>query len=180
MLKICLGCKFSNTRIVLTNLLVNSHLVCLFPFPFTACSLLLGYDHREALFGLPPYGHEIAQKVIYADSDLCDENVNVHKGYPCVGYDENGQCVAWKTPFILMVDRGTCTFVTKVRHAQNVGASGVLIADNQCMCSDVSAGKCTNDPGAQCESFEPIMADDGSGGDITIPAFLVFKQVSEY
>jgi hypothetical protein len=32
-------------------------------------------------------------------------------------------------------------------------------------------GKITGD----CQTNEPIMADDGSGGDITIPAFLMFK-----
>jgi hypothetical protein len=37
-----------------------------------------------------------------------------------------------------MADRGDCTFVTKVRHAQHAGASGVLIADNQCVCNGES------------------------------------------
>ncbi len=31
---------------------------------------------------------------------------------------------------IALIDRGTCTFVTKVRNAQNAGAVGVIIADN--------------------------------------------------
>lgn len=45
------------------------------------------------------------------------------------------QVKAWQSPFILMADRGNCTFVTKVRHAQHAGASGVLVADNVCLCS---------------------------------------------
>jgi hypothetical protein len=74
-----------------------------------------------------------------------------------------------------MVDRGDCTFVSKVRNAQAAGASGVLIADSVCQC-DFVPNQCTNPPGVQCEGFEPIMADDGSGSDITIPSFLLFKQ----
>jgi len=34
---------------------------------------------------------------------------------------------------------------------------------------------CTPKPGGDCEHVEPIMADDGSGSDITIPSFLVYK-----
>lgn len=87
-----------------------------------------------------------------------------------------------------MVDRGTCSFVQKARNAQHAGAAGLIIADNICLCNDV---KCLNSTMAensngndnddadqkfvQCEQNEPIMADDGSGGDVTIPAFLMFK-----
>jgi hypothetical protein len=72
-----------------------------------------------------------------------------------------------------MVDRGGCTFVQKVRNAQRSGAAGVLIADNTCLCSDES---CTAaNVGTSCEMQEPIMADDGSGSDISIPSFLLFK-----
>ena len=104
----------------------------------------------------------------------------------------------WPSPYILMVDRGGCTFVQKVgrllgqfstmrvwcqfshfhfslfvdkvRNAQRSGAAGVIIADNTCLCSDPD---CVSD--SQCESTEPIMADDGSGKDISIPSFLMFK-----
>merc|ERR1719379_1984959 len=41
-----------------------------------------GYDHREALFGIPPYGGSIAQNVYYADDELCDADVDATKGYP--------------------------------------------------------------------------------------------------
>lgn len=34
---------------------------------------------------------------------------------------------------------------------------------------------CTSEPGKSCEQVEPIMADDGSGADITIPSFLLYK-----
>lgn len=107
-----------------------------------------------------------------------------------------------------------------MRHAQHAGASGVLVADNLCVCKDIS---CHPDPGTTCQvttvyilffwgvcglcvcglwwvrvciryghrrtltgpapnnpvphtqGIEPIMADDGSGADITIPSFLLYK-----
>jgi hypothetical protein len=51
--------------------------------------------------------------VYYADSDLCDPNVDTTKGYP---RREKGK--SWEAPYILMVDRGGCTFVKKVRTRQ--------------------------------------------------------------
>ncbi len=72
-----------------------------------------GYDHREALFGIPPYGGSIAQNVYYADSDLCDPNVDTSAGYPSRP-KSGGKMEPWPSPYILMVDRGGCTFVKKV------------------------------------------------------------------
>lgn len=73
-----------------------------------------GYDHREALFGVPPYGGSIAQNVYYADSDLCEPNVDTRGGYPQRDNDSSGKMAPWPSPYILMVDRGGCTFVKKV------------------------------------------------------------------
>jgi len=123
-----------------------------------------GYDHREALFGIPPYGGSISTNIYYAKSELCDPNRQSH-------YEEEEK--KWPSPFILMVDRGGCTFVKKVRNAQRLGAAGVIVADNSCLCSDI---KCVESSDiASCETSEPIMADDGSGSDISIPSFLTFK-----
>ncbi|CAN0096518.1 unnamed protein product, partial [Laminaria digitata] len=79
------------------------------------------------------------------------------------------------SPFILMVDRGECTFASKVRRAQHLGASGVIIADNTCLCNEEESQACTKVEGTPCEQVEPIMADDGSGADIAIPSFLMKK-----
>jgi len=135
-----------------------------------------GYDHREALFGLPPYGGSIQQNVYYADSTMCDTNEDYNRGgYPTRENDDTGKMAPWKSPFILIIDRGDCTFVKKVRNAQRAGAAGVIIADSTCLCSAGDA--CTPDvEDEECESKEPIMADDGSGQDITVPSFLMFKQ----
>mmetsp|Transcript_9745 Transcript_9745/g.10777 ORF Transcript_9745/g.10777 Transcript_9745/m.10777 type:complete len:504 (+) Transcript_9745:46-1557(+) len=119
-----------------------------------------GYDHREALFGIPPYGGSIQQNVIYTSDDLCE---------PALPANNH-----WKAPFILMVDRGGCTFVQKVRNGQHAGAAAVIIADNTCQCKHDKI--CTPEGTTSCEQHEPIMADDGSGFDITIPSVLLFKQ----
>ena len=74
-----------------------------------------GYDHREALFGVPPYGGSIAQNLYYANSDLCDPNVDTRGGFPQRENDSSGKMAPWPSPYILMVDRGGCTFVKKVR-----------------------------------------------------------------
>lgn len=72
----------------------------------------------------------------------------------------------WDKPFL------TVSF--QVRNAQRSGASGVIIADNTCLCSDAECVAESDNP--TCETSEPIMADDGSGSDISIPSFLMFKR----
>ena len=124
------------------------------------------------MFGVPPYGGSIQQQLYYADSDLCNTNVDTHGGYPQRETDSSGKMKSWPSPYILMVDRGGCTFVNKVRNAQRSGAAGVIIADTTCLCAAGDA--CKSDQ--TCEEREPVMADDGSGSDITIPSFLMFKQ----
>jgi hypothetical protein len=132
-----------------------------------------GYDHRDALFGIPPYGGSIQEKVYYTKDNLCGRDVDTTDGYP-QETNSDGSKKAWQPPFILMVDRGDCTFVQKVRNAQRAGAAAVLIADSTCICG---MPDCTmEETQVTCEVEEPIMADDGSGLDISIPSFLVFKQ----
>jgi len=113
------------------------------------------------------------QPLYYADSTLCDANVDKGKGFPKRAI-VNGHMEPWPSPFILMMDRGECSFVQKVRNAQHAGAAGVIIADNACLCSDEECLSVT-DSAIPCEDSEPMMSDDGSGGDIDIPAFLMFK-----
>lgn len=138
-----------------------------------------GYGHREALFGSPPYGGSIAQNVYYTDTDLC-QPPDPTTGWPTRAKDpDTNRQKPWPTPFILMADRGTCSFVQKARNAQHAGAAGLIIADNQCLCHDFACAaadkKNNNGVVHDCQTNEPIMADDGSGGDITIPTFLMFK-----
>ena len=132
-----------------------------------------GYDHRDALFGIPPYGGSIQEKLYYAADTLCGPAVNPKAGFPAEK-DADGGTKPWQSPFLLMVDRGDCTFVQKVRNGQRAGAAAVIIADNTCLCGAID---CQFGPEQDaCETEEPIMADDGSGSDISIPSFLMFKQ----
>jgi len=60
---------------------------------------------------------------------------------------------------ILLVDRGECTFVTKVRNAERAGASLVVVIDN------------VNE-----NITNVIMGDDGTGTGIRIPSMLIGKE----
>ena len=61
-----------------------------------------GYSHKEALFGIPVYGGTIAERLYYANTTrMCSAPTAE-------------EVAKWKSPYILMVDRGDCTFVTKV------------------------------------------------------------------
>ena len=63
--------------------------------------------------------------------------------------------VALELPVILL-DRGDCTFVTKVRNVEKVGANVALIGDSKREDSNIF-----------------IMSDDGSGHSINIPSFFI-------
>ena len=59
---------------------------------------------------------------------------------------------------ILILDRGECSFVSKVRNAERAGASLVVVVDNK-------VENVTN----------VIMGDDGTGSGIRIPSMLIGK-----
>lgn len=63
---------------------------------------------------MPAYGGSIAQNVYYAQSDLCDQDVDTSGGVPAREMGPDGKMQPWPSPYILMVDRGGCTFVKKV------------------------------------------------------------------
>jgi hypothetical protein len=60
------------------------------------------------------------------------------------------------TGMIPLIVRGTCTFVTKIRNAQNAGATAVVVYNN------VAGDAIT-------------MGNDGTGSDITIPSVMVSR-----
>jgi hypothetical protein len=59
---------------------------------------------------------------------------------------------------IVMVDRGDCTFVSKVRNIEKIGVKLAIIIDNRAEHTE-----------------ELIMADDGSGHSVHIPSFIIRK-----
>lgn len=122
-----------------------------------------GCTHKKANFGFPAYSGSISLQLIYADSDMCDSTaIKTSQGYPIqkYGWFHRKPWGSWG-PFILLVDDGgMCTSVQKVRNAQHVGASGVIISP--------TASSSFNDLSS--------MVDDGSGGDVTIPSFYMMNQ----
>ncbi|CAE7944131.1 VSR5, partial [Symbiodinium sp. KB8] len=67
------------------------------------------------------------------------------------------------TAKVLLVRRGLCTFVTKVRIAQEKGAQAVVVVDRETS---------SNTP----EDIQKVvMADDGWGNSVQIPSILVSK-----
>jgi len=103
---------------------------------------------KPALFGIPVYNGNfvgIVQTYIknpevcytlpanYFQSDLMDES----------------------TKTIALIERGSCTFVQKVKNCQRAGAKGVVVYNN-----DKSG-------------LLPIMADDGTGDSVLIPSIII-------
>jgi len=102
-----------------------------------------------ALFGIPVYnGNFVGILEAFIDHmDVCDPlPANYFQSDPL---DES-------TKKIALVERGTCTFVHKVKNCQKAGAKGVVVYNN------------VNDP-------LPIMADDGTADSVTIPSIIISK-----
>jgi len=110
-----------------------------------------------ANFGNPPYGSTIVgrlfEPVNHNDKTGCGAIVPMDFSYGDPDYVV--------TP-ILLLERGNCSFVQKIRHAQDIGASAVIISDS----SD-------EDP------TNIVMSDDGTGGNLSIPSFLIKKSDGE-
>lgn len=125
-----------------------------------------GYlDHRGALFGPFPTGESIQAQLFYTTRKLCgDETPNTPESVK-------------KNEYFLLVDRGGCSFVEKVRNAQRDNATAVFIADDKCTCN--SDNICEDDPGEVCDNSIPVMDNDGSGEDIMIPSMMLYKPDAE-
>lgn len=63
---------------------------------------------------------------------------------------------------IIMVDRGNCSFVSKVRNIERQGVKLAIINDN-----------------LEEDSENLIMSDDGTGHSINIPSFIIKKRESD-
>ena len=71
---------------------------------------------------------------------------------------ENRKNKTSHTP-IMIADRGSCSFVTKVRNMQELGAAVAIVVDN-------------TDENIQ----DIVMSDDGTGAGIRIPSVLISKK----
>ncbi|CAJ1953045.1 unnamed protein product [Cylindrotheca closterium] len=113
------------------------------------------YEHQPAHFGnhfsVFAKDGNLVQKVYY------DEDDNFCSYDPPAPKNGTKPKDPWAPPFIALIDRGGCTFVTKVRNAQRRGASAVILADS------VEEDKIH------------VVADDGSGHDVSIPSVMMKK-----
>lgn len=101
-------------------------------------------------FGNPPYGSFLTGQLIIEDksySTACDPLPPIQ-----------GESASASSQ-IVMVSRGDCAFVVKVRNAQNIGAKAVIIV---------------NDDDSDITDF--IMTDNGAGGNLDIPAFIISQE----
>jgi len=102
-------------------------------------------------FGNPPYGSTILGRVFYNELEAKACSV-----MSPLDFSEDPDA---RNSAILLVDRGECLFVVKVRNAQDAGAQAVIIVDN--VSEDVDS---------------LIMTDNGSSGNLSIPSFLISKK----
>jgi hypothetical protein len=107
-----------------------------------------------ANFGNPPYGSKLLGRVFYfeAESQACAP-------LPPLDFSQD---IDSRNSAILMIDRGGCFFVVKIRNAQNIGAQAVIVVDNV----DEDVGSL-------------IMTDNGNGGNLNIPSFMISKKDGE-
>ena len=130
-----------------------------------------GFGHVQAEFGFQfRASGSIAEYVYYMERALCTPLAfNRTAGFP---KHDNG----FQTPFILLANDGDCSAVTKARHAQQVGASALVIADSHCGCADKECMDKFSDE--KCQDTRPTLVNDGSGSDISIPSFLVVRSLA--
>jgi hypothetical protein len=99
--------------------------------------------------------------IYYANSTLCDID-KLNEDY--------------QPPYGLLVDPSKdnqCIFVSQAHRAQQLGATAVIFANHRCLCSDVNCTSTSTE--TICESKPPIVKDDGSGQDVSIPSVLISK-----
>jgi len=111
---------------------------------------------KYSLFGSYKYGFSTIGKVFHHHNTLEPSDVD----YACKPLDKLETSTNRSNIIpIILIDRGSCSFVTKVRNVQNMGGKIALIVNNQ-------------------EDDEQIFGinDDGTGNDILIPGILISKK----
>jgi hypothetical protein len=142
---------------------ISSYINVQIPSQFHIHNVSGGMEHTRAHFGAhwdfwKQEGH-MALLTHYAQGPLCE--------LP----DKNVTQTFTDPPFFLMADSGACSAVTKARHAQWLGASGLILISNHCLCSE----NCTFETEEHCDDHLPISADDGSGASVVIPTMMIGK-----
>lgn len=135
------------------------------------------WPHAISGFGRFSHGREgsltLPVKMLHAsDQKLCDDHIKNQ-----VVIDQFGLPADQGAPFIMLVERGTCTFVKKVRNAQHLGAAAVLIADpDHSGLPDIDRDILFLDSDEHSHHERAYrLANDGSAGDISIPSMMIAK-----
>jgi len=124
-------------------------------------------DGSTATFGAPFYGERVLGQLVFgessnpaADHSHCrDQDYQIPK--PDDSEAKTHEKVQAKLINIVIVRRGGCSFVTKVRVAQAKGAHAVVIVDRAS--SNLTA----------LDIQHIIVADDGYGSQVTVPSILI-------
>jgi len=128
-------------------------------------------DGSTATFGAPFYGQRLLGRLVWGESRTnhthCKES-----DYTVPEPDQNAvlhhEHNEVRLIHIIIVRRGKCSFVTKVRVAQAKGAHAVVIVDKE-------------DSAMTAKDIRRIIvADDGYGNTVDIPSMLVSKQEGQY
>ena len=151
----------------------NTRLIVHVPFQYYKEQ---GEDHEVARWGGANVGWSgtLAEFVYYYDKPLCHHVEWNDTTFP---FHPNTTKDGIITPFILMAPPGPCSPVLWARRAQFVGAAALMIVDNVCPCDDQAC------PGYSAETCrqagKPVLIDDGTAGDVSIPVWLVPKTIGQ-
>jgi len=169
------------------------------------------WPHAASMFGRLGHGPEgslvLPVKMLHpkdnnSDHKLCNDNLDQNEVIKELNIPNDGGA-----PFILLVERGVCTFVKKVRNAQHLGAAAVLIADTEhdhlpsqfnyededddvhdhednhdhdiLYIDDGHGASDINDSNHTKHENAFRLADDGSGRDVSIPSMLIARKEYE-
>lgn len=124
-------------------------------------------DGSTSTFGAPFYGERILGRLVWGDS-LNNHSHCKDDDYVVPPPDEipkqGSTYESVRLIHIILVRRGKCSFVTKVRIARAKGAHAVIIVDKEDSKLTVH------------DIRRVIVADDGYGGSIDIPSMLITKE----
>ncbi len=116
----------------------------------TPASVARNYDIGTASFGVPANLAAVGGRLIGAVDAVNEDGPSTTDG--CTAFT-NASAIAGN---VAVVDRGTCTFLTKARNAQAAGAVGLVVIDNQ-----------------RTTCMPPGMSHSGDATDVTIPVISV-------
>ena len=130
----------------------------------TNLRLNASWPHVSSMFGRLGHGPEgrlvLPVKFLSKNRKLCNSNLDQMEVIKELHIPEDSGA-----PFMLLVERGDCTFVRKVRNAQQLGAAAVLIGDTE---NNFIQNHTNMDERLR-------LPDDGSGHDISIPSVMISK-----